>query len=79
MQDLSKKGGGTLIVPKGIWFTGPIVFESNINMYLEKGALILFSPDKDSILWLKQYSKDWKPDAVNLLYQDVIGKYCNYR
>lgn len=47
MQDLSKKGGGTLIVPKGIWFTGPIVFGSNINMYLEKGALILFSPDKD--------------------------------
>lgn len=47
IQDLSKKGGGTMIVPKGIWFTGPIVFESNINMYLEKGALILFSPDKD--------------------------------
>ena len=46
MSDLSAKGGGTLIVPKGIWFTGPIVFESNINMNLEKGALILFSPDK---------------------------------
>lgn len=47
MHDLSIKGGGTLVVPKGIWFTGPIVFESNINMHLEKGALILFSPDKD--------------------------------
>lgn len=47
MQDLSDKGGGTLIVPEGIWFTGPIVFRSNINMHLEKGALILFSPDKD--------------------------------
>lgn len=47
MKDLSEKGGGTLIVPKGIWFTGPIVFESNINMHLEKGALILFSPDKN--------------------------------
>lgn len=46
MSDLSAKGGGTLIVPKGIWFTGPIVFESNINMNLEKGALILFSPDR---------------------------------
>lgn len=45
MQDLSEKGGGTLIVPEGIWFTGPIVFHSNINMHLEKGALILFSPD----------------------------------
>jgi polygalacturonase len=45
MQDLSRKGGGTLVVPKGIWFTGPIVFRSNINLHLEKGALILFSPD----------------------------------
>ena len=46
MQELSVKGGGTLIVPKGIWFTGPIVFASNIEMHLEKGSLILFSPDK---------------------------------
>lgn len=47
MQELSGKGGGTLIVPKGIWFTGPIVFKSNINLHLEKGALILFSADKE--------------------------------
>ena len=47
MEALSQKGGGTLIVPKGVWFTGPIVFRSNINMHLEKGALILFSPDFD--------------------------------
>ena len=45
MDALAAKGGGTLIVPKGIWFTGPIVFRSNINMHLEKGAIILFSPD----------------------------------
>lgn len=45
MIDLSKKGGGTLVVPKGVWFTGPIVFQSNINLHLEKGALILFTPD----------------------------------
>ena len=41
MQALSDKGGGKLIVPKGVWFTGPIVFRSNINMHLENGALIL--------------------------------------
>ena len=45
MDALAAKGGGRLIVPKGIWFTGPIVFRSNINMHLEKGAVILFSPD----------------------------------
>ncbi|MGI5974420.1 MAG: glycoside hydrolase family 28 protein [Paludibacter sp.] len=47
MQALADKGGGKLIVPKGVWFTGPIVFRSNINLHLEKGALILFSPDFD--------------------------------
>lgn len=47
MATLSEKGGGTLIVPKGVWFTGPIVFRSNINLHLEKSALILFSPDFD--------------------------------
>ncbi|MBK5195764.1 MAG: glycoside hydrolase family 28 protein [Proteiniphilum sp.] len=47
IQDLSEQGGGRLIVPKGVWFTGPIEFRSNINMHLEKGALILFSPDFD--------------------------------
>lgn len=45
MDALSKKGGGTLIVSSGIWYTGPIVFQSNINLHLEKGALILFSSD----------------------------------
>jgi polygalacturonase len=45
MKTLSGKGGGTLIVPFGIWFTGPVVFQSNINLHLEKGAVILFTPD----------------------------------
>ena len=44
---LSKKGGGKLVVPAGIWYTGPIVFKSNINLHLDKGALILFSSDFD--------------------------------
>lgn len=43
---LSQRGGGTLIVPAGVWFTGPIEFKSNMNLHLEKNAVILFSPDK---------------------------------
>lgn len=42
---LSQKGGGTLHVPSGVWFTGPIVLKSNINLHLHKGAIILFSSD----------------------------------
>lgn len=44
---VASKGGGTVTVPLGIWFTGPIVFQSNVRLHLEKGAIILFSPDKD--------------------------------
>ncbi|MDD3080072.1 MAG: glycoside hydrolase family 28 protein [Paludibacter sp.] len=43
---VSSKGGGTVNVPVGVWFTGPIVFKSNVNLHLDAGAIILFSPDK---------------------------------
>jgi polygalacturonase len=42
---LAEKGGGELTVPPGIWLTGPIKLRSNINLHLERGALIQFSRD----------------------------------
>ena len=42
---LSAQGGGKLVVPAGVWFTGPIVLKSNINLHLKVGAVILFSGD----------------------------------
>jgi polygalacturonase len=45
VEALTAKGGGKLVVPAGIWFTGPIELKSGIDLHLEKGALILFSPD----------------------------------
>ena len=42
---LADQGGGELIVPPGIWLTGPIKLRSNINLHLERGALIQFSRD----------------------------------
>lgn len=46
ISQLTKKGGGRLIVPAGIWLTGPIMLKDNIDLHLEKNAIILFSPDK---------------------------------
>lgn len=46
IDHLSGKGGGRLIVPRGIWHTGPIVLKSNINLHLENGAVILFAADE---------------------------------
>jgi polygalacturonase len=47
IEDLSKKGGGKLVVPRGMWLTGPIELKSNINLYVEEGAFIVFSKDKN--------------------------------
>lgn len=38
IDETSQKGGGTVVVPRGIWLTGPIVLKSNINLHLEDGA-----------------------------------------
>ncbi len=46
IEKVSEKGGGKVIIPRGIWLTGPIILESNINIHAEEGALILFSDDK---------------------------------
>ena len=43
---LSKKGGGRLVVPQGVWHTGPIVLKSNIELNLKAGAVILFAADE---------------------------------
>ena len=43
---LEKKGGGHLVVPAGVWLTGPIVLKSNIDLHLEVGAVIQFSGDE---------------------------------
>jgi polygalacturonase len=41
---VGRAGGGTLVVPAGIYFTGPIDLCSGINLHLDAGATILFSP-----------------------------------
>lgn len=43
----SQSGGGTVLIPQGLWLTGPIILKSNVNLHLKKGALLQFSDNKD--------------------------------
>ncbi|MDD3078504.1 MAG: glycoside hydrolase family 28 protein [Paludibacter sp.] len=45
IKSVSDKGGGTVIVPQGIWLTGPITMLSNVNLFTEQNSMILFSSD----------------------------------
>lgn len=57
IASLAAKGGGKLIVPEGIWYTGPIEFEDNIEIHLDRGALVLFSENLDDYPVMKS---DWE-------------------
>lgn len=69
---LTQKGGGKLIVPQGVWFTGPIVLKSNINLHLEKGAVILFSPDDALYPLSKHRLRVWIHAAASRLSLAII-------
>lgn len=45
IKAVNSRGGGKVIIPEGLWLTGPVVLLSNVNLYAEKNALIVFSGD----------------------------------
>jgi polygalacturonase len=50
IEAASLKGGGVVVVPPGEWLTKKIHLKSNINLHLEKGAVLLFSEDPNDYL-----------------------------
>lgn len=47
LEALERQGGGTLVVPDGIWLTGPIGLKSHMELHLSDNAVIVFSSDQD--------------------------------
>ena len=56
---LDKQGGGRVVVPAGIWLTGLISLKDNIELHIEKNAIVLASPDRN--LFIKEI--DGKKDT----------------
>ncbi|MBC7948807.1 MAG: glycoside hydrolase family 28 protein [Chitinophagaceae bacterium] len=50
---LHNKGGGVVLVPAGLWLTGPVVLKSNVNLHLAVGSTLLFTPDFDQYPLIK--------------------------
>lgn len=47
---VSQEGGGTVVVPSGTFYTGPITLKSNVRLHLEDGATLRFSTDPEDYL-----------------------------
>lgn len=46
----NEAGGGTVVIPEGEWLTKALHFKSNVNLHLEKGAVLLFSDKPEDYL-----------------------------
>lgn len=44
---LSQAGGGRVVVPSGVWLSGPITLKDNIELHVTPDAVLLFSTDRD--------------------------------
>ncbi len=53
IEAASAAGGGKVVIPAGIWFTGPIEILSNVNLHAERGAVVLFSDNREEYPLIK--------------------------
>lgn len=44
---LCANGGGRLVVPAGVWLTGPVTLKDNIELHIKPDAVLLFSDDRE--------------------------------
>lgn len=63
--EVNQRGGGKVIIPEGTWLTGPIELLSNVNLYTERNALILFTGDFEAYPIIPTSFEGWKHAAVN--------------
>ncbi|HEX8277301.1 MAG TPA: glycoside hydrolase family 28 protein [Segetibacter sp.] len=45
IKEVNGKGGGVVVIPSGLWLTGPVVLKSNVNLHLQKNAVLQFTTD----------------------------------
>ncbi len=50
IDDVSKRGGGTVLVPAGVWQTSRLTLKSNVNLHLATGAELHFGGRAEDFL-----------------------------
>ncbi len=81
IEACSQLGGGTVYVPAGVYVTGSIALESNITLFIDAGATLLGSEDKNDYpiidgRWEGIDQKTYAPliRGSNLSHIAVVGR-----
>ncbi len=80
IDQLATKGGGTLVVPQGVFLTGAIFLKPGVNLDLEAGAVLKGSTNVDdypkTMTRVEGHSVEWLPALINADHADhlrIIG------
>lgn len=55
IQKCSESGGGVVVIPSGLWTSGPIKMKSNVNLHTKNGAFISFTSDLNQYELIESY------------------------
>lgn len=50
-------GGGEVVIPSGIWVTGSIVMKSDVNLHVDRGAVVEFSANHSAFPLISQFGQ----------------------
>lgn len=67
----SDQGGGVVLIPSGLWLSGPIEMQSNVNLHLKKDAVLLFTRDFDEY---KLVESNWEGEPAWRNQNPISGK-----
>jgi polygalacturonase len=71
ITDCAEAGGGKVIVPSGIWFTGPIILKNNVNLHVEDGAVVIFSGNFEDYPVIQT---SWEGSPMKRCVSPIYGK-----
>lgn len=67
-----ESGGGTVTVPAGVFVTGTVRLNSNINLYLEHGAVLKATSDLSEYNELDEYEQNFGSASEKWSHQHLI-------
>jgi polygalacturonase len=69
IEQLASRGGGTLVIPRGVFLSGAIFLKPGVNLHLEEGAVLKGSTDRKDYPKMRTriegHFEEWLPALVN--------------
>ena len=69
IEQLASKGGGTLVVPRGVFMTGALFLKPGVNLHLDEGAVLKGSTDRKDYPKMRTriegHFEEWLPALIN--------------